>query len=60
MLPEYLPFPHSVSGQENKELECKLPVAGIETSLKMKDQRSVESNTLFVPPGEGIRERKSS
>lgn len=58
MLPEYLPFPHPVPGQEGKALECKLPVAGVETSLKMKDQRSVESNNLFVPPGGGTRERK--
>lgn len=49
-----------MAGQEDRKLECKLPVAGVETSLKMKDQRSVESNTLFVPSGEGIREPKSA
>lgn len=58
MMPEYLAFPHTVQGMEGKLLECKLPIAGVETAMKMQNQRSVESNTLFVQPGGGIREHK--
>ena len=60
MLPEYLPFPHPVAGKAGESLECKLPVAGVETANKMQDQNSVESNTLFVSPGGGIRETRTS
>ena len=56
MLPEYLPFPHAVPGYEGKMLECKVPAAGIETAMKLQNQRSVESNGLFVASGAGIRE----
>ena len=55
MLPDYLPFPHTVPGHEGKKLECKVPAAGVETAMKLQSQRSVESNELFVAPGAGIR-----
>lgn len=55
MLPEYLPFPHAVPGYEGKQLECKAPVAGVEAAMKLQNQRSVESNELFVAPGAAIR-----
>ena len=60
MLPEYLPFPHAVPGYEGKKIECKVPAAGVETAMKLQNQRSVESNGLFVAPGEGIREVHST
>ncbi|KAF7552889.1 hypothetical protein G7046_g7275 [Stylonectria norvegica] len=56
MLPEYLPFPHVVPGYEGKKLECKVPAAGVETAMKLENQRSVESNGLFVAAGAGVRE----
>jgi carboxymethylenebutenolidase len=56
LLPEYLPFAHHLAGIKRKKLQYKLPVAGVETALKLEDQRSVESNTLFMPSGSGIRE----
>lgn len=56
LLPEYLSFPHAVPGMEGKTLQYKLPVAGVETAEKLEDQRKVDSNTLFMPNGSGIRE----
>ena len=60
LLPEYLPFPYEVRGYEGKKLEVKVPVAGMETARKLQDQRSVESNTLIIPPQASLREVKSS
>ncbi len=56
LMPEYLPFPHKVAGMEGKKLEFKVPVAGGESAEKLQDYASVESNGLFVAPGEGVRE----
>lgn len=59
LLPEYLPFPYPVSGREpGVALEYRVPAGGAETAAKLRDQKSVESNMLFVTPGEGVREVK--
>lgn len=56
MMPEYLPYPHPFAAKAAKKLECKAPVAGAETAMKLQDQNSVESNTLFCSTDESIRE----
>ncbi|PKS12745.1 hypothetical protein jhhlp_000953 [Lomentospora prolificans] len=56
LLPEYLPFPYAVQGQEGKKLEVKVPVAGVETAKKLEDQRSVESNSMIVSTATSLRE----
>ena len=56
LLPEYLPWPaeYKIEGREGqKGLEYRLPVAGRETGLKMRDKTSVESNLMFEY---GVRE----
>lgn len=58
MLPEYLPFPHPVAGMEGKKVEVKAPVVGLESTMKLQDQRSVESNGLMEPAGSVVREAK--
>lgn len=58
MLPEYLPFPHPVEGMEGKRVEVRAPVVGVEATMKLQDQRSVESNGLMGPPGSAVREAK--
>lgn len=60
LLPEYLPFPYPLAdGKEpapGKRFEYKVPVAGIETAQKLKDEHSVPSNQMF---DFGIREVKN-
>jgi carboxymethylenebutenolidase len=57
LMPEYLPFPYDLpDGRKpapGKRFEYRVPVAGVETALKLKDERSVESNGMF---GYAIRE----
>jgi carboxymethylenebutenolidase len=57
LMPEYLPFPYDLpDGRKpapGKRFEYRVPVAGVETALKLKDERSVESNGMF---GHAIRE----
>jgi carboxymethylenebutenolidase len=57
LMPEYLPFPYDLpDGRKpapGKRFEYRVPVAGVETALKLKDERSVESNIMF---GHAIRE----
>ncbi|OTB17193.1 hypothetical protein K445DRAFT_316686 [Daldinia sp. EC12] len=50
LLPEYLPFPYTVAlepGSPRASIEYRLPVAGIESALKLADQSSVESNKML-------------
>ncbi|POS69410.1 hypothetical protein DHEL01_v212194 [Diaporthe helianthi] len=52
LLPEYLPFPYplpegSVAGAGNKNIEYRVPVAGIETAHKMRDRNAGSSNEMF-------------
>ncbi|KAH7192899.1 uncharacterized protein B0J16DRAFT_66797 [Fusarium flagelliforme] len=47
LMPQYLPFPYPVEGQEGKKLEYRVPVAGVETAKKMRDRDSVPSNEMF-------------
>ena len=50
-MPEYLPFPYPMPDgkqpAEGKRFEFRVPTAGIETSKKLVDERSVESNGMF-------------
>ncbi|KAK5121037.1 hypothetical protein LTR85_005821 [Meristemomyces frigidus] len=54
LLPEYLPFPYAVSGQDGerpapgKRLEYRVPTAGIDTAKKLVDESAVESNGMFA------------
>ncbi|KAF2757412.1 NTF2-like protein [Pseudovirgaria hyperparasitica] len=45
LLPEYLPWPYEVEGGGKKEF--RVPVAGRETAVKMRDKNGLESNTMF-------------
>ncbi|KAL1982583.1 hypothetical protein VTN96DRAFT_1169 [Rasamsonia emersonii] len=51
LLPEYLPFPYPLpNGQvpgEGKRFEYRVPAAGVETALKMKDEKAVPSNEMM-------------
>ncbi|KAI0838127.1 carboxymethylenebutenolidase [Hypoxylon sp. FL0890] len=51
LLPDYLPFPYPITGNEsvvsNRELEYRLPVAGVESAHKLANQSSVESNAML-------------
>lgn len=51
LLPEYLPFPYALPGGKaaspGKNLEYRLPVAGVETAHKMRDRNAVSSNEMF-------------
>ncbi|KAL2811094.1 hypothetical protein BJX63DRAFT_433654 [Aspergillus granulosus] len=50
ILPDYLPFPYSVPSStagEGAQLECRVPVAGVEAAQKATDKNSVESNQMF-------------
>ncbi|KAK8162698.1 hypothetical protein IWX90DRAFT_471889 [Phyllosticta citrichinensis] len=55
LLPEYLPFPYPVPGHEGtgKHFEYRLPVAGVQTAQKLRDERAIPSNEMF---GFGVRE----
>ncbi|KAL1966225.1 hypothetical protein VTN77DRAFT_4777 [Rasamsonia byssochlamydoides] len=57
LLPEYLTFPYPLpNGQvpaDGKRFEYRVPAAGVETALKMKDERAVPSNEMM---GYKIRE----
>lgn len=47
LLPDYLPFPHPLpNGEAGKQAEYRLPVAGIETTNKMRDRNSLPSNEM--------------
>ena len=50
-MPEYLPWPYeTVDGKKpapGKRFEYRVPTGGIETSKKLVDERSVESNKMF-------------
>ncbi|KAM0317299.1 hypothetical protein ACHAPQ_011071 [Fusarium lateritium] len=58
LLPEYLPFPHALPGGRTADagFEYRVPVAGKETAVKMRDRHGVESNQMFAYE---IRERKA-
>jgi carboxymethylenebutenolidase len=51
LLPEYLPFPYAVP--ENRKTgagtlyEYKVPVAGLDVAMKMRDRNSIPSNQMF-------------
>ncbi|KAK8016754.1 carboxymethylenebutenolidase [Apiospora rasikravindrae] len=48
LLPEYLPFPHPVaSAQPGENFEYRVPVAGVESASKLKDESAVDSNAML-------------
>lgn len=50
VFPQYLPFPYPVDGKRpapGKKFEYRVPVAGDETSRKLVDENSVQSNEMF-------------
>ncbi|KAI0384420.1 hypothetical protein F5Y04DRAFT_229251 [Hypomontagnella monticulosa] len=53
LLPDYLPFPYptlrgeAMATETGKDLEYRLPVAGMETARKLANQSSVESNVML-------------
>lgn len=48
LLPEYLPFPYPVaSAQSGEKMEYRLPVAGVESAQKLRDESAVESNFML-------------
>ncbi|KAK4180658.1 hypothetical protein QBC36DRAFT_319792 [Triangularia setosa] len=51
LLPDYLPFPYPLLGDQTlgvgAQLEYRVPVAGIETSQKMADERACASNEML-------------
>ncbi|CZS80789.1 unnamed protein product [Fusarium graminearum] len=57
LLPEYLPFPYALPDGRTSEagFEYRLPVAGKETAIKMKDRHGVVSNQMFSYE---VREKK--
>ncbi|CAF3489930.1 unnamed protein product [Fusarium graminearum] len=57
LLPEYLPFPSALPDGRTSEagFEYRLPVAGKETAIKMKDRHGVVSNQMFSYE---VREKK--
>ncbi|KAM0298067.1 hypothetical protein ACHAPM_008763 [Fusarium culmorum] len=57
LLPEYLPFPYALPDGKTSEsgFEYRLPVAGKETAIKMKDRHGVASNQMFAYE---VREKK--
>ncbi|RGP65389.1 carboxymethylenebutenolidase [Fusarium sporotrichioides] len=57
LLPEYLPFPYALPDGRTSDagFEYRLPVAGKETAIKMKDRHAVASNRMFAYE---VRERK--
>ncbi|KAJ4253309.1 hypothetical protein NW762_010464 [Fusarium torreyae] len=50
LLPEYLPFPYDLPDGRTASsgLEYRLPVAGRETAIKMRDRHGVPSNEMFT------------
>ncbi|KAM0229243.1 hypothetical protein ACHAPO_010138 [Fusarium lateritium] len=57
LLPEYLPFPYALPNGRTSDagFEYRLPVAGKETAIKMKDRHGVASNQMFTYE---VREKK--
>jgi len=53
LLPVWSAFPYSIDGKEGK-FEVQLPVAGKETSAKLVDEGSVESNLLMGRVARGV------
>ncbi|KAK8075418.1 hypothetical protein PG997_010081 [Apiospora hydei] len=48
LLPEYLPFPHPVeSAQPGDRFEYQVPVAGVESASKLKDESAEDSNAML-------------
>lgn len=48
LMPQYLPFPYPVKGQEDgAKFEYRVPVLGVDTAKKMRDRNSVVSNEMF-------------
>src|SRR6478609_7358863 len=50
LLPEYLPFPYTLPGGRTSQagFEYRVPVAGKDTAVKMKDRHGVSSNQMFA------------
>ena len=51
LMPEYLPYPYPLPDGSKpapgKQFVCRVPAAGIETSLKMLDKNALPSNGMF-------------
>ena len=51
LLPEYLPFPYPLPEghrlASSKQLEFRVPVAGVETAKKLRDENACPSNELL-------------
>ena len=63
LLPEYLPFPYPLPEGHNlasssKQVEFRVPVAGVETAKKLADENAWPSNELlqFTVREAGIRD----
>ncbi|KAL2020630.1 hypothetical protein VTK56DRAFT_8120 [Thermocarpiscus australiensis] len=60
LLPEYLPFPYAIPGRKEPEdgshFEYRVPVAGIETAVKLVDENACASNEMLEFT---VRERTS-
>lgn len=57
LMPEYLPFPHSLPGGKSpvagSRIEYRVPVTGVQTAMKIRDRNCVASNEML---GFSIRE----
>ena len=57
LLPEYLPFPYALPGekgaQSGRQVEYRVPVAGVETARKLVDENAGPSNEMI---GFAVRE----
>lgn len=48
LLPEYLPFPYPLpNGETGKNVEYRLPVAGMDVTNKMRDRNCLPSNEML-------------
>ena len=47
LMPEYLPFPYDLPDAKAGSFEYRVPVAGPEAAVKMRDRNGVPSNEMF-------------
>ncbi|KAK8132213.1 carboxymethylenebutenolidase [Apiospora kogelbergensis] len=49
LLPDYLPFPYPIDSAHSEEkMEYQLPVAGVESANKLRDESAVDSNAMLA------------
>lgn len=63
LMPEYLPFPYPVPGEDEvdgsgrqRRWEYRVPVAGVETAQKLVDEHAVPSNEMLAFAVREVRE----